>query len=330
MAVALPKNNMTAALAKLIDWFALQAATMWIPLANDQNPQLDEALQFLQGPGFVTDENLSARIEFGSDKSNIHFRFPTPRPGGCVENNTVHGRLYRCAGRWQERPVIILLHGNSDSITYQFRYPRIVRKCNREGFNAATLVAPNHFQRCPRGGGRQKNLDCLQIAESAAQAVAEIRAFTGWLLEEGCPAVGLWGISMGAWYAGMVACRDARLNSVVMEVPGVRMNAFLERLALRPGIRRRYPKVRELCARLNLTTLNLANIQPVIPKDNILLIEGIYDLFAPRENVEDLWQAWGQPSIWRLPHGHVSISTLGCAPGLTERVLRWLSPRMNE
>jgi pimeloyl-ACP methyl ester carboxylesterase len=315
-----------APLAKLIDWSALQAATMWIPLADEQNPRLEEALKFLAGPEFIADENRPAQVEFGPDKSNVHFRFPTPRPGGSTENNTVYGRLYRCAGCWQERPVIILLHGNSDSITYQFRYPRLARKCNREGFNAATLVAPNHFQRCPHGGGRRT--DCLQTAESAAQAVAEIRAFTGWLLGEGCPAVALWGISMGAWYAGMAACRDARLNSVVMTVPGVRMNG-IERLALRPGVRRRYAIVRELCERLNVTALNLANIQPVIPKDNILLIEGIYDLFAPRENVEDLWQAWGQPNIWRLPHGHVSISTLGSPPGLTERVLRWLSPRLN-
>ena len=45
------------------------------------------------------------------------------------------------------------------------------------------------------------------------------------------------------------------------------------------------------------------------------------------EQTEELWQKWKQPEIWRLPHGH--ISWMG-APGLTGRVLHWLSPRLNK
>jgi hypothetical protein len=37
----------------------------------------------------------------------------------------------------------------------------------------------------------------------------------------------------------------------------------------------------------------------------------------------------GQPDIWRLPYGHVRICC-GGVPGLPERVLRWLPPRMNK
>jgi len=43
---------------------------------------------------------------------------------------------------------------------------------------------------------------------------------------------------------------------------------------------------------------------------------------------EDLWQAWRQPDIWRLPHGHVRLCC-GGVPGLPGRVLRWLAPRLN-
>ena len=58
---------------------------------------------------------------------------------------------------------------------------------------------------------------------------------------------------------------------------------------------------------------------------NILLIEAIHDLFIEQKFVEELWQAWKQTDIWRLPHGH--ISWVG-VPGLTGRVLPWLSPRL--
>jgi dienelactone hydrolase len=62
----------------------------------------------------------------------------------------------------------------------------------------------------------------LRDAEAFAQAVAEIRALTDWLLGQGCPSVALFGISLGGWFAGLVATRDSRLNAVVMAVPGVR------------------------------------------------------------------------------------------------------------
>ena len=66
--------------------------------------------------------------------------------------------------------------------------------------------------------------DYLRQAESFAQGVAEIRALTGWLLEQGleqgCPAVALWGNSLGGWSAGLAALRDARLAAVVLTVPG--------------------------------------------------------------------------------------------------------------
>jgi hypothetical protein len=206
----------------------------------------------------------------------------------------------------------------------------IARRCNRAGFSAASLVAPYHFQRRPRQlGGSLGYSDCLQFAEATAQAIAEISALTGWLLGKGCPAVALWGYSMGAWYAGMAVCRDARLAAVVLGAPCARMNPWVEEKAIRPRVRVRLPMVRELCDGLNLTPLNLLTAQPVIPGKNILLLEAFHDsMICPSEDAEDLWQEWGKPDIWRLSHGHVGLCC-GFVPGLPGRVLRWLEPRLN-
>ena len=248
-----------------------------------------------------------------------HFRFPTPRPGKDEENNIVYGRLYRCAERWQERPVVILLDGYP-AIGYHTAFPLVARRVNRAGFNVATLVAPYNLQRRPR---RPIAENCLEFARAMAQHVAEIRALTGWLLDEGCPSVGLLGFSFGGWLAGLTACSDARIACAVLAVPRVRVTFSL------PVVWRRFREalqaLRPAQEALDTTRLNLTLSTPVIPKENILLIEGILDLLAERQPIEELWQKWQQPEIWRLPHGHV---TAQLRLGLMGRVIPWLAPRL--
>lgn len=320
-------QRMLAPLAKLMDWSAIQAvALMMRGDANGKDPRLEEALHFLNGPDFLPTESPPAQVKFNGP---VHFRFPTPRPCDFAENNVVHGRLYRCPERWQKRPVIILLPGWNDSASYKLRFPLLARRCNRAGFNVATLVPPYHFQRRPRRRAAFDSGHCLLLAESTAQAIAEIRALTGWLLREGCPAVALWGYSMGAGHAGMAVCRDARLAAVVLASPAVRFRPWVEQRAVRPRIRGRLQSVHELCERMNLTPMNLTMIKPAIPREKILLIEGTHDLICLKDHIEDLWQSWGQPDIWRLPTGHVAVCC-GGVPGLPARVLRWLEPRLNK
>ena len=157
--------------------------------------------------------------------------------------------------------------------------------------------------------------------------MAEIRALTGWLLEQGCPTVALWGISLGGWQAGLAACRDERLAAVVMAVTGVRMDYKFSRAERVIWRRVREALHAQSAAReaLNMTPLNLTLATPVIPMKNILLNNGVHDLFVEKDAIEELRQKWEQPEIWRLPHGHISWMF---APGLTGRVLRWLAPRL--
>src|SRR5205814_8544757 len=140
-------------------------------------------------------------------------------------------------------------------------------------------------QRCPPQRAAFDTGDCLFWAERAAQAIAEIRALTGWLLGEGCPAVALWGYSAGAGDAGMAVCHDARLAAVVMASPAVRFRPWVDQRAVRPRIRGRLQSVRALCERMNLTPMNLTMIQPAIPREKILLIEWIHDLICLKDNI---------------------------------------------
>ncbi len=327
-----------------MDWSVFQIAyamlpqSVWREAANERDLKLEQAVQFLNGPDFIPAENQPAQLDFGPDASVGRFRFPTPRPCEFAVNNVVHGRLYRCADAWQERPVIVSLHGGGDFPGHQFAFHLFARRCNRAGFNAATLELPYHFQRRPRQYDRFEILcqyshlisrDYLQMAKTWAQAVAEIRSLNGWLLAEGCPAVALVGVSLGAYPAGLTGCGDAHLASIVMIVPVARMGLLLSQAA---QVRRR--RVQDVLRRrrtayeeLDRTPLNLTLARPAISKEKVLLIEGTYDLMVSGSPIE-LWHSWVQPEIWRLPHGYISTALTALMPGLPGRVLRWLVPRL--
>jgi len=311
-------------MAKLIDWSVIQAMGMLRAREPEGNPRLEEALDFLKGPDFIPLESQPASLEFNGTSD---FRFPTPCPSAIAENNVVYGRLYRCGGQWQKRPVIVLLHGRGDVFNHRYRFPQIARRCNRDRFNVATLEAPYYFRRHPRPPQTLRWPDYLLLARTAAQAVAEIRALTGWLLDQGCPGIAIWGVSYSGWLAGLTVCRDARLSAAVLSIPGGRFYAWLEERTLWPAIRRRLPTKRAEMAALNRTALNLATVQPAISKENVLLIDAIHDLMVPKDATRELWEAWGQPELWRLPHGHVSVICMTTSRQ-TERVLRWLTPRL--
>src|SRR5437773_10626889 len=151
---------MIAPLAKFIDRsilrivYAMLSQSTWREAANEQDLKLEQAVRFLNGPDFIPAESQPAQLDFGPDAPSGRFHFSTPRPYELAENNIVHGRLYRCADAWQERPVIVLLHGGGDFPDNRFGFPLFARRCQRAGFNAATLELPYHFQRRPRRYGR--------------------------------------------------------------------------------------------------------------------------------------------------------------------------------
>ena len=108
----------------------------------------------------------------------------------------------------------MLLDG-SPAVGYYSAFPWLARRFNRAGFNVATLVAPYHLRRWPR---RPIEWNCLELGRAIAQNVAEIRALTGWLADEGCTSVGLLGLSYGGWVAGLTVCSDARIACAVLAV----------------------------------------------------------------------------------------------------------------
>jgi len=321
-----------APLAKFIDWSVLEMLKLVMrpdrgACSRLERVRLQEAVEFLNGPDFIPNDSAPAPVEFHNGPPGLHFSFPSPRPNETAENNLVYGRLYRVAGRWQERPAVLLIHGGADSYNHRFGFPWIARGCNRAGANAVTMELPDHFQRRPRRREAVTQIDYVFLSRIVAQAVADIRSLAGWLLTEGCPNVTLWGISYGAWLAGMIACRDARINSVVMMAPPDNLLVRAEEMWW-VQIQDTKEELEARCKALNGTPLKLASCQPVVRRENVLLIHGDYDLFVGNGPME-IWEGWGRPEIWYLPHGHIGVGS-GMVPGLTQRTIHWLTTRLGK
>jgi dienelactone hydrolase len=310
---------MTPFLCQWIDRVAIHHAAARMPKPDGRELRLEEVQRLLQNPDFSPADMKPATVEFTGPAT---FRFASPRPSANAVNDVVHGRFYRCDDAWRQKPVILLLHGWNDSLNHRLFFPRHARRLNRLGISAATLQLPWQFDRRPPELGAWGNflcVDLLHTVQATLQAMAEIRAFTDWLLAQSCPFVGLWGVSLGAWLGGLAICHDSRLGAAVLTVPAARLDRIIEETAFCETIRGALQN-----RRVDLRKLNLASNRPAIARENILLIEAEHDLFVAKDSVEELWRAWEKPEIWRFPQGHISVLWV---PGLPDRAARWIAAR---
>lgn len=251
------------------------------------------------------------------------FEFPSPVQTASARNNTVHGRLFKAAEPWQNRPTAILLHGWNAELCYRYQFPYLASRLRRLGINTAMIELPYHMQRRPLIGPVTDFIsgDLNRMLEATRQAIAEVRALCRWLQAQGSMAVGLWGFSLGAWLAGLAARAEPGLRCAVLTTPIARMDQAIAQLPFCEPVRR------SLNGRsVDLEGLNLASGVPSLPSENVLLVESRYDLFAPAETIEQLWEAWRRPEIWRVPHGHITV--LMSLP-VTARTIRWIHSRIS-
>ncbi len=250
------------------------------------------------------------------------FRFRSAVTTPWEETNWVFGRLYHCGSNWTEKPAAILLHGWNAENGYRMIFPYLAARLVRAGVNVAMIELPYHCQRKPRGKGAVKNFlsdDLVRVVEAMRQSIADTRSLIAWLSDQGCPLVGVWGISLGAWIGGLVACVDDRAGFAVLTSPVTRMDRIVRESTFCAPIRRSLKG-----AAPRMERLNLATHRPQTDPGNILIVECEHDLFAPVETVEELWHAWDKPEVWRIRHGHISV--LLSVP-VMERTLGWIARR---
>jgi hypothetical protein len=290
-------------LTEPLDELAIRSACTSVRVGEGPAEHLEEAQALLADPDFLWPRGVpAAEPEFFSQTG---FRFRSLVSSASPENDVVWGRFFRAGKDWRQKPAVLLVHGWNGELGYIYQFPFLARLLARRGVNAAMIELPYHAHRRPKGLNTINNFishDLLCMLSATRQAIADCRAMMGWVQDQGSPRTGIWGISLGAWLAGLVTVTEPRTAFTVLMSPVVRLDYAIRDLPFCEPIRQ------SLAGRnFDVGRLNLLSHSPYPKPDNILIIESIHDLFAKVATIEELWRAWDRPHIWRLAHGHISI-----------------------
>jgi pimeloyl-ACP methyl ester carboxylesterase len=306
-------------IAKPLDRIAIRSACGSVLSSPDGQPHIAEASEFLRRPDFFAPQVEPARVEITGPR----FQFASPLQGKLENNNVVPGKFEPTAKDWREKPSMIFLHGWNAELQDRWLCPFWAQLLARAGVNGFMFELPFHGTRRPKPSDPIRNFlsgDLLHVMRATHQALADVRALAGWLRSQGAPSVGLWGVSLGAWLAGLASAHQPEIDLAVMVTPVVRMDRALRDLPFCDAIRADLQGIDEQFRLLNLVE-HRARLSP----QQMLVVASQLDLFAAPETIDELEAAW-HPEVWRFQHGHISILI---ASGIMRRVAKWVAARMS-
>jgi dienelactone hydrolase len=301
-------------IAKPLDRLAIRSACGSVLPSPDGQSRADEAAAFLQRDDFFSPPVAPAELNFTARNA---FEFPSPIRSASATNDRVRGQCEFASGDWQRQPSVILLHGWNASLQYQWQFPFWSQLLARAGVNAFRFELPHHMSRTPTEAGTIRNFlsgDLLHVVRTTHQTLADVRALALWLRAQGSPAVGVWGVSLGAWLGGLATVHQAEVEFAVLLTPVVRMDRAVKELAFFEPIREQM-----IGLEAQFGSLNLVKHSPP-PTDKTLIVASRLDLFSPLETIDELERSW-HSEVWRLNHGHLSVLM---SSKVARRIVAWV------
>ncbi|MGC8668754.1 MAG: alpha/beta hydrolase family protein [Chthonomonadales bacterium] len=252
----------------------------------------------------------AGRAAYGQDRCRATVvEIPSPLPSGDRVNDTIWFTFYPALGQHASpKPTVILLHPLGERKSTMM--DGFARFFARHGFCSAVMELPYHMHRLRRGDNplaHYASANIPVVVQAFAQAVADVRAVTDWLLRrrdvDGAH-IAVVGVSLGAIVAHTAMGTDVRLSAGVgilggADFPYLYRSSILFRI-LHPSMRRALTgRERELLATVDPLTFAGSNR----PR-RVLMIQAARDLIIPPGDATELWQALGRPPIRWLDTNH--------------------------
>ena len=224
-------------------------------------------------------------------------------------NRTAHAWLLQHRGR--PRPWLVCIPGyRMGAPIVDFTGFRARWLHRRLGMNVAIPVMPLHGPRRLgwRGGDGYFAGDFIDTVHAQAQALWDVRRLVAWLQDEGAPAVGIYGLSLGGYTAALVAAFAEDLDCAIAGIPATDF-VRLVRSHVPKVLLRGAEMVGLSVDRLErlLSVVSPFSFRPRVPRRRRYLYAGLRDRLAPPEHAHELWQHWEEPRIGWYPGSHVSF-----------------------
>jgi pimeloyl-ACP methyl ester carboxylesterase len=222
--------------------------------------------------------------------------------GRTLENQWASARLFRAG---TPRPVAILVHGYLMGRLAIDERVWPIGRLDALGIDSALVVLPFHGRRAdPARSGRPEfpGRDPRVANEGFRQMVGEIRQLAAWLRQNGHPAVGLIGMSLGGYTAALTATIEPALDFVVPIIP----LASLADFAFEQGSLSESPELRArehgLLERAYAVASPLAR-PPLVPPERVLVLGGKADRITPLSHAKRLARHFRVPlTTWHGGH----------------------------
>jgi pimeloyl-ACP methyl ester carboxylesterase len=228
------------------------------------------------------------------------FQAPSPASSPWKESETIHGQVM---GAENTRAAVLILHG-----AYGEYYPcqMLARPLVKHGYRALIPVAPGHLERTPKGmtSGAPFFWSAEAVVLGMAQWLADIRALTLGLREEGVERVGLVGYSIGSLTAGLAATLWDDLDFVAVLAP---VGHHLQAIDRCRDAARLWPWMKGLSCRESALLDRWAPIHRRPAISRLLFLVTLFDALQPTDLQLAWWQAWGEPDQKQYRHGHLSV-----------------------
>ena len=179
---------------------------------------------------------------------------------------------------------------------------------DRLGVNLAFPVLPLHGARgsARMSGGELLRPDYVQMVHLFANATHDVRSLIRWLRARGARRVGLYGISLGAYVASLVAALEDDLACIIAGIPAVdfpslaRDNESWVMRSERVHTERDWQLVRSVTQPVSPLALT-----PRLPRERRFIYAGIADRVVRPDQPSALWRHWERPEIHWFSGGHM-------------------------